>query len=388
MRTVALDLGARKICFCEVSEGRVIDRATVRKLSELESRIGPNTPPARVAFEACRTGWHVHKMLGDSGHEPWMVDTTRLAQVGVGQHGRKNDRLDAEALAMALYENRIPLCHVLSEHRQQLRYHLGVRRALVQTRAHLVAQVRELARAAGEKIARCRTEDFVTKVSTTRLTEMTRELVEPLVQVLGGLNERIDAADQKVTKLCQQEPVIQLLSTAPGVGQIVAASVVSVIDEARRFNTAHQVESYLGLVPTEDTSVKRRLGGISKAGNRYARAMLVQAAWCSVRNKKTEDPLALWGKAVAQRRGKNIAAVAVARKLVGILWAMWRDGTPYKPQRLGIDSEQGLRQAAVKLTEQAAIQGKAARKKTRRSQAANETRRSQAANKEATAPSP
>jgi hypothetical protein len=81
------------------------------------------------------------------------------------------------------------------------------------------------------------------------------------------------------------------LTTTPGVGPIVAASFVSVVDDAYRFRRAHQVESYLGLVPSEDTTGgKRRLGAISKQGNSYLRALLVQAAWVIMRQPGRQNP--------------------------------------------------------------------------------------------------
>lgn len=99
MRRVGLDLGARHIAYCEVVDGVVMARATARRLGELEARLGRSTSPARVAFEACREGWHVHDVLRSWEKEPVMLDTTRVRQIGVGRHGRKNDALDAEAMA-------------------------------------------------------------------------------------------------------------------------------------------------------------------------------------------------------------------------------------------------------------------------------------------------
>ena len=98
------------------------------------------------------------------------------------------------------------------------------------------------------------------------------------------------------------------------------------------FKKAHQLESYLGLVPSEDSSGgKRRLGGISKRGNPYMRALLVQSAWCILRLRDTSDPIKAWADSLAERRGKRVAVVAIARRLAGVLWAMWRDGT--QPRR-------------------------------------------------------
>ncbi len=78
VRNVGLDLGARHIAYCEVADGQVVERATFRSLAELERKVGPGTPDARVAFEACREGWHVHDTLRRWGKEPVMLDTTRV----------------------------------------------------------------------------------------------------------------------------------------------------------------------------------------------------------------------------------------------------------------------------------------------------------------------
>ncbi len=106
-------------------------------------------------------------------------------------------------------------------------------------------------------------------------------------------------------------------------------------EEAKRFKNAHSVASYLGLVPSESTTGgpdKRRLGSITKQGNRMARTMLVQAAWTIARSRDQNDPLKSWFDHVAKTRNKNVAVVGLARKLAGVLWAMWRDGTFYDPK--------------------------------------------------------
>jgi transposase len=113
--------------YCEIARGGAIERAVLAWLSQLETRLGPATPPARVAFEACREGWYAAERLSTWGHEPVMVDTTRVRQLGIGQHGRKNDRIDAEVLATALAPGRIPQANILSPARQKLRLELAVR---------------------------------------------------------------------------------------------------------------------------------------------------------------------------------------------------------------------------------------------------------------------
>ena len=89
--------------------------------------------------------------------------------------------------------------------------------------------------------------------------------------------------------------------------------------------------SYMGLVPREFSSGEKQLRGhITKAGASRARALLVQAAQTMMRVKKPQtEALCKWAESIAQRRGKRIAVVALARRLSGIMWAMLRDGTEY-----------------------------------------------------------
>jgi transposase len=377
MRNVALDLGARKICLSEAKGGKIVHRATVRSVGELLPLLGPDTEPARVAIEACREAWAVHAKLTEWGKSVCLVDTTRSRQIGIGQHGRKTDRLDADHLALALEQERLPAAHLLSPARQELRHYLGVRRMLVEARAQAITTVRGIVRAQGERLPSCGVDAFAATVRQTSLSEATRMLIGPALVVVETLDAQLVVVEQKLEPLCAREPVIERLCTHPGVSLIVAAAFVSVIDEARRFNNAHQVESYLGLVPSEDTTGGRqRLGRITKAGNPYLRALLVQAAWSVLRQRNPNDPLKQWGEAIAARRGKRIAVVAVARRMAGVLWAMWRRNTVYDAERLGRAGARGLEAQAQSAATRAQAMGLAAKKlRLRRARiAANERR--------------
>jgi hypothetical protein len=88
MRKIALDLGARETTYCEVQDGKVVDRGTVREIASLVAVLGPERPPATVAFEAGRQAWFVHDLLVGWHNEVIVVDTTRVKQLGVGQQAR------------------------------------------------------------------------------------------------------------------------------------------------------------------------------------------------------------------------------------------------------------------------------------------------------------
>src|SRR5262249_19157069 len=158
-----------KICVSEAKGKDIVYRATVRSVGELLTLLGPNTEPARVAIEACREAWAVHAKLTEWGKDVCLVDTTRSRQIGIGQHGRKTDRLDADRLALALEQGYLPAAHMLSPERQEMRHHLGVRRMLVESRAQAVTTVRGIVRAHGERLPSCDVEVFVTTVRKATL---------------------------------------------------------------------------------------------------------------------------------------------------------------------------------------------------------------------------
>jgi transposase len=107
---------------------------------------------------------------------------------------------------------------------------------------------------------------------------------------------------------------------------------VAAIDDVSRFSGAHAIESYLGLVPGEQsTSEPQRRTGITKAGASKLRWALVQASW-SARRCRPRDPMVVWANQVEQRCGRRPAMVALARKIAGILHALWRDGTIYRAE--------------------------------------------------------
>lgn len=138
-------------------------------------------------------------------------------------------------------------------------------------------------------------------------------------------------------QLVTRDDVTKRLVTVPGVGPVTAVAFVATLDDVSRFQGAHQVESYLGLVPQEwSSSETQRRGHITKAGNGRVRWLLVQAAWCILerRSKPEVAALRLWADRIAGRRGRLVAAVALARRLAGILYALWRDGTEYNPTKL------------------------------------------------------
>jgi transposase len=223
--------------------------------------------------------------------------------------------------------------HRTSDKQRDVRAHLAVREALVRTRAKYISLIGALARREGCRIKTGASRSFAARVEQAELPRHVIIQIEPLLIMLKSLNEQIKLADEKLAEIVKDDEVVKRLTTVPGVGPVTATTYAATLDGAARFQDAKQVRSYLGLVPREHNSgEKQHRGRISKAGNSRARALLVEAAWALLR-WKTPKTQALHERAtkIAARRGKATAVVALARKLAGILFALWRDGTEFDP---------------------------------------------------------
>ena len=201
------------------------------------------------------------------------------------------------------------------------------------------------------------------------MPQTVQALIDPLLAVVLVAHRQLCTLDERIEALCASEPAIQKLATVPGVGLLIAAMFVSVIDEAQRFRSARHVASYLGLVPLEKSSglPGQRLGAITKHGNGYMRALLVQAAWVLLRTAPASDPLACWGRHLVKRRGKRVAAVAVARRIACVMWALWKRDVAYDPEHVAELSARGLERSAEVIASQALALQRQATRATERS---------------------
>ena len=188
--------------------------------------------------------------------------------------------------------------------------------------------------ARGLRLGQGNAERTADKLAAIELSAATREELAPLVAFLEPLNAAIADADRRLALLARESAPARLLQTMPMIGPVTALGFVSALDDVTRFEGPHQAEAYLGLVPSERSSGEQQhRGRITKRGNTRTR-WLVEAAWRIRRSKHPElASLNTWADRIAGRRGKRIAIVALARRLAGILFAMWRTNTPYTAGR-------------------------------------------------------
>jgi len=336
MQHVAIDLGGKESQLCvRASDGQILleQKVATRTLGIFFKR----QPHSRIVLETCAEAFHIADLALSSAHEVRVVPATLVRSLGVGSRGIKTDRRDAQVLSEVSCRIDLPSVHVPSDVARQRRTLCGMRAALVDSRTALTNTVRGWSRTQLFKVAPTTTAHFPKRMrdAALALPEGLPEAVDRLLKALDSLNEQIARADQELLELAEGDPICKRLMSVPGVGPVTSMRFVAAIDDVSRFATAHAVESYLGLTPGENSSSDRKQRtGITKAGPAAVRGALVQAAW-NVRRTRPKDPIVVWAAGIEQRRGKFVATVAVARKLAGILFAIWRDGSVYSPQRGG-----------------------------------------------------
>jgi transposase len=158
------------------------------------------------------------------------------------------------------------------------------------------------------------------------------------LEMLAKTTELIKEVESKLDRMAEGDRGVQILRTIPGVGPRLAEAVVAYVDEPGRFSRGKQVGCYAGLTPRQyQSGDSNRVGRISGQGNKVLRALLVEVSWLGLRHNE-------WMRRTYQRilRGsasrKKIAITAVARKLLIHCWAMLRDGTTWRQEKVNLSN--------------------------------------------------
>jgi transposase len=331
MDMIGIDLHKRESQLCTLTpDGSITEQRIVTSRERFTAVCG-NRAPARILLEASTESEWVAQCLEALGHEVIVADPNYAPMSATRSRRVKTDQRDARTLAEALRLGAYRPAHRVSAARRHVRAELAVREALVRTRTRYIAIAKAFVRREGLRVPSSESHLVAKRVATMEVPPLLEAELDPRFAVLEPLNAQIKSADRRITAFAQADPIVALLATAPSVGPLTASAVVATIDDVTRFSSAHQFEAFLGLVPGERSSgEKRRIGRITKAGNARARYLLVEAGWRILRSKSPETAaLRTWALKIAVRRGNRIAVVALARRLAGILYAMWRDNTPY-----------------------------------------------------------
>jgi transposase len=279
------------------------------KLVPILGTLPPGTP---VAFEAAYGwGWLVD-LLEELQLEPHLVHPSRCKAIASAR--LKNDKVDAATLAQLLRADLLPEAWIAPQQVRDLRALLRHRAALVRLSTSLKNRVHAVLadRGIGEDRILW-TRPGRAWLADLQLPPTPRAIVEDCCGLLDALATPIRRLEREIAVLAKPDPRVQALMALPGVGRLTAMTVVAEIGDIGRFPTARKLCAWAGLTPqVRNSDRKVRHGHITKQGSPWVRWILQEAAQSAKKSPLFADT---YGQ-LARRRGRNIATVAIARRLL------------------------------------------------------------------------
>lgn len=332
-RYVALDIHKYYCVVAGVNrEGQVVLQPVRVEHADLEGWLKKNLQSTdHVVIESTTNTWHVYDLLEPLVERVVVANPIKVKQIATARV--KTDIRDTLILARLLAAKLVPDVWVPPLHVRQMRQLLSQRRQLVEThtqivnRMHSVAHRHHLTHERGKRFNEKNTgwqkDKTLSSLEQFQLSlEMeNREYIE----------KQIERISQEVRKMSHQKPWAESMGYVmqlPGFGVITAMTVLAAIGEIERFETSKKLSSYSGLTPgLEQSGTKYREKGITKEGRRELRWALVEAAQMAV---KSDPVLKMRFASMQKRMHRNQAIVAIARRLLELVWYVLTRRQPYR----------------------------------------------------------
>ena len=362
-RCCGLDVHKKMVVACvltpETKEIRTFSTMT-EELHELVDWLGHHHC-THVAMESTGSFWKpIYNLLESVDFHVLVVNAKHMKNVP----GRKTDVKDAEWIAGLLRHGLLQASYIPDRDQRELRELIRYRRSLIDERAREVNRVQKVLEGANIKLsavarntlgksgramleAMIHGEDnaeILSELALGRLKAKKADLQKALNGLMGDhqrmmlgsqlrhidyLDEEIARLDEEVkTRMLPFEEELELVDTIPGVGRRTAEQILAEIGtDMSQFPSAAHLCSWAGLAPGNNESAGKRKSGATRKGNQKLRAALVEAARSTTRMKQTY--LAAQYHRIAARRGKNRAAIAVAHRILTIVYSILQRHQPY-----------------------------------------------------------
>src|ERR1051326_3867196 len=331
--TIGLDIAKRVFQVHGIdAAGAVVLRRQLRRAEVV--RFFAKLAPCRVGLEACATAHYWGREIAALGHEVRLMPPTRVKPYV--KWGKKNDQVDAQAWCEAVSRPSMPFVPLKSVSEQAALMTHRARQLLVEQRTRLSNAIRAHMAELGI-IARKGPAGFAALLAMIEHPEAAhlpggiRPILAVLAQQWRSLGSQIAALERQIAAWHNSNADSRRLATIPQFGPILASALVATAGDARRFESGRQFAAWIGLVPRQNsTGGKQRLGGITKAGDRYLRQLLVVAATGLVHRARANPEISPWFARLLGRMPARKATVALANKMARIAWALLTKQTTYR----------------------------------------------------------
>ncbi len=326
---IGVDFHARQqtICYLKTETGELVicelkhqDKEAVRAFyAQFKGHV-------IVGLEASGYSPWFERLLEEMGCEVWLGHATEIRRRA--RWRQKNDRRDAELILDLMIHNEFPRLHRPAVQSREVLRMLRYRQKLIKLRTMSKNSLQAIALQAGlAKGSRLFTKSGQQALRTAAMSPVMQWQCEHWVQLLEPLNKQLLETMVWCKAQSKGDESLTRLRTHPGIGLLTSLCLLHTLQPVSRFRNSRKVAAYAGFDPVERSSAERKCFlGISKAGSRLLRYLLVEAAQTAVR--KDED-LKRFYKRLAERRGRPKAKVAAARKLLIRAYIMLRDEIDY-----------------------------------------------------------
>ena len=300
--TIGLDLGDRNSWYCVVDEaGQIQLEQRVRTTAKALQEVFGTMPRSRIALEIGTHSPWISRLLSDLGHEVIVANARKVRLIGESR--KKDDRLDAQTLArLARIDPELlyPVKHRSARAQADLTL-IRARAGLVRARTGLVNSARGLAKSYGERLRGCNVRNMNPEKAEGLSPEL-QAAMEPLLNAIESLSERIVEYNERIEQLAQQSyPQVALLKQIKGVGTLIALTYMLTLEDPHRFCKSRDVGCHLGLQRTRNSGRSEPQLHISNEGDPYLRTLLVQGARHILGPFGIDCDLRRWGLTIVPR---------------------------------------------------------------------------------------
>jgi transposase len=294
-------------------------------------------PRCLVGIEACNTSHYWARELMALGHDVRLMPAQYVKPYV--KRG-KNDAADAEAICEAVTRPTMRFVAVKTPEQQSVMMLHRVRLMLNRQRTQLSNAMRAHMSEFGVvapvgRMGLDRLLAIVADHDDQRIPADARVCLEMLAAQLVVVKEQILTNDRRIRESARETEVGRRLMEIPGVGPLLASAFVASVGDPDVFRCGRDLAAWIGLVPNSSGG-KERLGGISRAGNRYLRQMLVVGAMAVIRHAERHGTKRAWLRQLLARRATKVAAVALANKTARMVWALMTSGERYREPALTV----------------------------------------------------
>jgi transposase len=288
----------------------------------------------KVGVESTGNTRYFKNRMEAAGVKVVVINTLRFKIVN--ESVNKTDEHDAATILTFLDKDMLPQAHLCSQDSEDLRRLLKVRTTLVRTMVTVKNQIHAMLTALGMEDVRA---SLQSKRGRQKALDTLKErnfglVAQPLFDTIDRIDESVKKIEDELTTLTKDDPVVKLLMTIPGCGEISAWTIRAYTDDIKRFASAKKYSSYAGLAPwVQNSNETVHIGKITKRGPEELRTALVQVVMGILRCKKSTIS---WRMVrhydyMKPNKGSGKSIIAMARKVATVIWKMLTDKVEFNP---------------------------------------------------------